>query len=173
MSELAGPSTPDRRERRRDGFVRDRYGLAAVAGSLLLTGLLAFASASSGSSQPVTAEVLVRSALPDGLHIDATGPTDVVVSKLRIKPAASTIWHSHDGPVVVSVLKGTAGVYRADGRCEREQHAAGDAWIETPGQVHQVRNEGDEKLVLYVVSTLPKASPLGTQQAAPAECGSQ
>jgi quercetin dioxygenase-like cupin family protein len=172
MSDTAVPPTPDRRERRRDRLIRDRYGLAAVAGSLLLTGLLAFASASTGASEPVKADVLVRAALPGGLHIDAAGPTDVVVSKLRIKPAASTIWHSHSGPVVVSVLQGTAGVYRADGRCEREQHVAGDAWVETPGQVHQVRNEGNEKLVLYVVSTLPKASPLGTQAAPPAECGS-
>ncbi len=172
MSDLGAPSTPARRDWR-DRLVRDRYGLAAVAGSLLLTGLLAFASASSGSSAPVSAEVLARSALPNGLHIEATGPTDVVVSKLRIKPGASTIWHSHSGPVVVSVLQGTAGVYRADGRCAREQHRQGDAWVETPGQVHAVRNEGNEKLVLYVVSTLPKASPLGTQEAPPAECGSQ
>src|SRR4051794_5793103 len=168
MSDRAAPSTPDRRNRRRDRLVRDRYGLAAVAGSLLLTGGLAFASASSGSSAPVSAKGLVPAALPDGLHIEATGPTDVVVSKLRIKPAASPIWLSPDGPVVVSAPQGTAAVYRAEGHCAREQHGAGDAWVETPGQVHAVRNEGNEKLVLYVVSTLPKASPLGTQEAPPA-----
>ncbi|MGH2944005.1 MAG: cupin domain-containing protein [Solirubrobacteraceae bacterium] len=150
----------------------DRRGAAAVAASLLLTGALAFATASSGaSSSPVSAELLSRAALPDGLRIEADGASEIAVSKLRIKPAASTVWHSHAGTVVVSVKRGTAAVYRADGsRCAREQHEAGAAWVEPPRQVHVVRNEGSDTLVLYVVSTLPPASPLGSQETPPADC---
>lgn len=48
------------------------------------------------------------------------GPRDMLVTSITVDPGGSFGWHTHPGPVLVAVSKGTLAVYQADGsRCPR------------------------------------------------------
>lgn len=169
MPDIAPPA-PSRPARGRDRLMTNRQGMALMGVTLLLAPV-AYITSASGASVPVSAESLVQSTLRGTVHVDANGPSDVAISRLTIKPAQSTVWHSHSTSVVVAVKQGMAAVYRADeAGCTREQHIAGDAFVEHRAQVHAVRNEGSGKLVLYVFSIVPKGSAVSTKEPRPANC---
>ncbi len=60
-------------------------------------------------------------------------------------------WHSHPGPVFVIVVQGTATKYSAgDPSCTGHQVPAGQGFVELPGDVHIIRNEGTTRVVTEV-----------------------
>ena len=150
-----------------------RLGLkAALAGTLVVTGSLAWMAATHQSHRTgVSAETFTHSAVPADIAIDRNGPSDVDVFKLTIRPGGASPWHSHRGPVLVTVKQGTVTQYRASGTsCTRATYKPGQAFVEEPGRVHVTKNETKRDVELYVVSMLPKGANSGEFEQRPANC---
>jgi quercetin dioxygenase-like cupin family protein len=87
--------------------------------------------------------------------------TDIAMAQITVNPGGSSGWHSHPGGAIIIVQAGTLTVYRSVGRkCETTTYSAGQAFIERPGEVDQVRNNGSVPYVLYV--TFPRVPPGGS-----------
>ena len=87
-----------------------------------------------------------------GIQITTGGPRDMLVTAITVDPGGSFGWHSHPGPVLVTVSKGTLAVYDADGsRCRRSTVGAGQSFVEDGGHVHLARNEGAGSVELNAI----------------------
>jgi quercetin dioxygenase-like cupin family protein len=77
------------------------------------------------------------------------------MSQITVNSGGSSGWHSHPGGAIIVVAQGTLTTYHAQGNdCESTTYSAGQAFIERPGEVDDVLNEGDGPYVLYV--TFPR-----------------
>ena len=78
-----------------------------------------------------------------GIEITTHGRKDILVTAITVDPGGSFGWHSHPGPVLVAVGKGTLTVFDATKHgCRRSTVTAGDAFVEDGHHVHLARNEG-------------------------------
>jgi quercetin dioxygenase-like cupin family protein len=102
------------------------------------------------------------------------GGTDAFVQHVRLGPGAPTGWHTHPGPALVLVVRGSL-VYEDAGadRCNRLVYEAGDGFVDRGfGHVHRAI-AGAEGVDFYVVYLLPPGTPTHVIAAdAPAECSS-
>jgi len=84
-----------------------------------------------------------------GIKINTPGPREMLVTSITVDPGGSFGWHTHPGPVLVAVSKGTLALYQPDrGRCPRSTITAGHGFIEDGGDVHLARNEGSDPVEL-------------------------
>ena len=84
-----------------------------------------------------------------GIAIRTKGPRDLLVTAITVDPGGSFGWHTHPGPVLVAVSKGTLTVYEAHGSmCMRKAVSAGQGFVEDGGHVHMARNEGSDPVEL-------------------------
>ena len=90
------------------------------------------------------------------------GATDVLQADLIFQPGASAGWHFHPGPVVVVIQSGKLTEIHSNGCIT--VHDAGSAFFESPGEVHNVVNQGG--VVTEVFATF--LSPVGSQPLIPA-----
>ena len=126
------------------------------------TGFLAAHSAI--DDVPVSA--LARAVSPTG--------TDMFVQHVRLGGGVSTPWHTHPGPALVSVVKGslTYEAARAN-RCVQTTHQEGRGFVDRGfGHVHRAI-AGPDGVDFYVVYLLPPGSEnhvISTEP--PAECSS-
>jgi quercetin dioxygenase-like cupin family protein len=91
-----------------------------------------------------------------GIKIRTLGPRMVLLTEITVDPGGTFGWHSHPGPVLVTVNKGTLTVYRAHGSdCVKSSFGPGDAFVEPGGDVHLGRNEGSEPTVLNAIFLAP------------------
>ena len=128
---------------------------------VVVIGLLVGSVAMSGASPPsgVTPTLIARGTFPEfkvksTRHGDvdfqamSRRPMDVVVRRHAYAPGGYTGWHSHPGPVLITVTKGELTFYEADdGECKKLVLRAGETF--KPGYVdsgrgHFVRNESGE-----------------------------
>jgi quercetin dioxygenase-like cupin family protein len=108
-----------------------------------------------------------------GVHLQATGSTDLAMVQVTVQPHSSTGWHTHAGPSMVIVKNGavrliepTEGEHWGDGHgCTDETFAAGAAFAH-PADVHDVANDGAEPAVVYITYFLPEG---GTPALVPAD----
>jgi quercetin dioxygenase-like cupin family protein len=88
-------------------------------------------------------------AVGQGIRIRTTGPKDMLVTSITVDPGGSFGWHTHPGPVLVSVSSGTLTLYEPARRgCTHETVTAGHGFIEGGGDVHLARNEGSTPVEL-------------------------
>jgi hypothetical protein len=125
------------------------------------TGFLATHSAI--TDVPVSA--LARAVKPDG--------TDMLVQHVRLGPNAPTGWHTHPGPALVSVVKGSL-VYEdaaAPNSCRRIAYGPGQGFVDRGfGHVHRAI-AGPDGVDFYVTYLLPRGSETHVvPTSAPAEC---
>ena len=91
-----------------------------------------------------------------GIQIKTHRPKDMLVTSITVDPAGSFGWHTHPGPVLVSVASGTLSLYHAEHQhCDRDTIPAGQGFIEDGGDVHLARNEGTSTVQLYVTFLAP------------------
>jgi quercetin dioxygenase-like cupin family protein len=172
---LVPPSTPDRSHPQHDAPVRRRMPLRAVAAAaaLLATPVAVMGIAQATPYSKESTVLLSHASVPSLLKIDTKGASDVEIVKLTLRPGGTTGWHSHPGPVLISVRRGTLTMYRTEGHgCSRTQYRAGDSFVEAPKRVHTVLNEGGQDAVFYAIPIHPKGSPTGIDQPRPADCPS-
>lgn len=87
-----------------------------------------------------------------GIEIETHGPRDMLVTSILVDPGGSFGWHTHPGPVLVAVSKGTLTFYEPErARCSRSTVTAGQAFIEDGADVHLARNEGSEPVELNAI----------------------
>jgi quercetin dioxygenase-like cupin family protein len=78
-----------------------------------------------------------------GIEITTHGRKDILITAITVDPGGTFGWHSHPGPVLVAVSKGTLTVFDSTGHgCRRSTVSAGDAFVEDGHHVHLARNEG-------------------------------
>jgi quercetin dioxygenase-like cupin family protein len=111
---------------------------------------------------PVSA--LARAVNPDG--------ADVFVQHVRLAANAPTGWHTHPGPALVTVVKGTLTYEDAESKtCNRITYAAGEGFVDRGfGHVHRAV-AGADGVDFYVVYLLPPGTATHVIPASPpAEC---
>jgi quercetin dioxygenase-like cupin family protein len=98
-------------------------------------------------------------------------PADFVVQDVSLAPAGYSGWHSHPGPVLITVKTGTATWYEPSGdRCRKFVYPTGSAFVEAPNVVHAVQNEGAEDMELINTYIVPVGVPTRTEEDNPGTC---
>jgi quercetin dioxygenase-like cupin family protein len=137
-----------------------RWSLLCVG----LAGVVTAATVAPGMATPpsgLTQVVLARGNDISTGTIPLQFGTDIVMVQLTVEPGGSSGWHSHPGGAIIVVKQGSLTVHKAIGsQCVVETRSAGDAFIERPGEVDQVTNNGTIPYILLV--TFPRVPPGGS-----------
>ena len=142
---------------------------------MLLSAGLAAATPGAG----VSATPLVRGTLEAGVKVHTSAlkfstkeDVDVATHTITVAPGGHTGWHSHPGPVFVTIVAGTMTFYDADDpTCSPILYETGDSFIDRGGgHVHIARNEGTTDLVLSATYLVPVGAAVRTDAANPGTC---
>lgn len=96
-------------------------------------------------------------------------PSGVLTAELRVQPGAMFPWHTHPGPVVITVAQGELTYIRADD-CRPRLYEQNTALVDPGNLVHTAVNTGDSETVLYA-TFYDITSPDDLTRAAPAPDG--
>lgn len=100
----------------------------------------------------------------DGILTTITYQSSVAV------PGATTGWHSHPGPVLITVTAGAVTVYNAeDSMCTPRTFTAGEGFVELE-TAHILRNEGTVEARWTSANIRPIDQPTRFDAPAPATC---
>jgi quercetin dioxygenase-like cupin family protein len=125
---------------------------------------------------PIAAEPLTpRSVFPDDVDmkfklkmhhmgtmvVNVDDPTRTVDVRYTVQPGAQFPWHSHAGPVVVTMISGSL-TYVPGGTCEETTYSAGESFVDAGhGHVHSAYNPGTEETVFIATFfEAPATGPL-------------
>lgn len=151
--------------------------LVGMAAASLIT-CLALATGSTGSSStlvgpPATFEGFkVKRQAADGWELEFEAKQGLKVSTQTIvfQPGGQSGWHSHPGPVFISVKEGTMTFY--DENCNSTVRMAGQGFLDTGISPHLARNETASPATNVVTYFTPPTAPaLRIDQPAPVDCG--
>jgi hypothetical protein len=131
-------------------------------GSTQLTG---FASVGDGTGTPKPSDVWA-------VFMKTHGLTDGYVVDNLIDPGGTTGWHSHPGPSIIFVVRGTITNYDPDAkRCAGHDYPAGSSFSDPGGSdVHMLKNKGTVQAETIAVQFLPAGAARKTDAAAPHGC---
>ena len=158
-------------------MLRTTLGRALVLGFVGAIASIGIAAATPGSGAVGT--ILSVGTLPAGvkihtedLKLKTRDDVQVVTQTITIAPGGHTGWHSHPGPVFVTISAGTMTFYDADDpTCTPGTYATGDSFVDQGGgHVHIARNEGAVNLVLYATYLVPVGAPIRTDVPNPGTC---
>ena len=107
--------------------------------------------------------------------LDLADLSNVAVARFTVQPGAQFPWHTHPGPVIVTVTQGELVYVMAEG-CHEHAYAAGTAFVDPGrGMVHSAYNPTDAETVIVATFTeVPADGPLSITEGitAPADnCG--
>jgi quercetin dioxygenase-like cupin family protein len=136
-----------------------RLAAAIASGAVLLSSTLALATAGSGvidvserGNGTTTAGVKVN--VPGEIKLQAKDGLKVFDQELSVLPGGFVGWHSHPGPVLVTVKAGTFRFQEAD--CSYVDYTQGQTFVdEGGGHVHNGRNPGAINTDLSITYLLP------------------
>jgi hypothetical protein len=98
---------------------------------------------------------------------DAKDPLDIVVRTHEYAPGSSTGWHTHPGPVFITVLEGKVTFYeRDDPSCTPKVVSKGEGYVDT-GHGHIGRNESGAPAKDVTVIIAPVGQPFRGELTAP------
>jgi quercetin dioxygenase-like cupin family protein len=92
---------------------------------------------------------------------------DVFVWHNRVAPGSALPWHTHPGPAIVTVVRGSLGIQREfQGECVTTWYTAGTGFVDAGRDVHRVlaRDDGFDAYITFVV---PSGTPNQTVLADP------
>lgn len=102
-------------------------------------------------------------------RIDTKGATDLYVVSNTFAPGATSGWHTHPGPSLITVTAGTITAY--DSSCTAHVYPAGTCFVDEGGEhAHLLRNEGSIDAVTVAVQLIPAGFPRRIDAPAPANC---
>jgi len=139
-------------------------GLAAAGALVALAAFVAITRAEPPSG--VTPTILARGSYdgfnvrsnPQGTIADfrahSTAPIDIIVRQHDYAPHSTTGWHTHPGPVFVTVTKGALTYYTLDDPCTPHVVTAGHGFVDS-GRGHVVLNQTDQPAQDISVITAP------------------
>ena len=92
-----------------------------------------------------------------GIKLKTQGPVDFVTQQITIGPGGTTGWHSHPGPVLVTVKAGALTlVYADDPTCEGRTYTAGQSFVDRGAEtVHTALNLGTTPVELWATYLVP------------------
>jgi quercetin dioxygenase-like cupin family protein len=158
-------------------MLRTTLQRAMVLGLVAALASIGIAAATPGSGAVGT--ILSVGTLPAGvkintpeLKISTRDDVQIVTQTITIAPGGHTGWHSHPGPVFVTISAGTMTFYDADDpSCSAGTYATGDSFVDRGGgHVHNARNESTVDLVLYATYLVPVGAPIRTDVPNPGTC---
>jgi quercetin dioxygenase-like cupin family protein len=164
---------------------RKRFIAAAVAvalGALTATGLLVVPALATPPSPGTTftflapvaqfGEIKTKSESGDWeAEIETKGVSALHLTEITIPAFGNGGWHSHPGPSFIIVKSGTMSFYDGDDpTCTAQVVPSGSGLFESGGDVHIVRNETSEALVLAVVQLLETGAPRRVDEPSPGNC---
>jgi quercetin dioxygenase-like cupin family protein len=135
--------------------MRRAVALAIALGAAVLVSVAP--SFAADAPLPIQPKALTpRSVFPDAveLTVSARGetvtvePSRTVVVKYVVQPGAHFPWHSHAGPVIVNVKRGTF-TYVND-LCQETTYSAGEAFVDLGSDVHSAFNPSTTKETVVV-----------------------
>ena len=134
--------------------------IAAVAAALAGGGLV-WATPSSGTSSTLVGppvlyagfKVSRRDPSRWAVKVEAKDGLQVATQVITFAPHAKSGWHTHPGPVFISVKEGSVAFYEAD--CQRVVRVAGEGFLDTGDHPHFAVNESDVPAVNVVTYFLP------------------
>ena len=173
-------------------MTRPRIILYAIAGitmiALALVGVGVTGSRAQAPPPPILLEPLTpRSTFTDDVSgkfkVKLTGhgtevinmhdPSRTLVARITVQPGAQFPWHTHPGPVVVTIAQGEL-VYVPASDCVERSYPAGTAFVDPGhGHVHTAFNPTDDVTVFYATFfEVPAVGPLTITEGieAPAGC---
>jgi quercetin dioxygenase-like cupin family protein len=158
-----------------------KTALMAAMTAVILGGVVAITQASPASD--VTPTRIARGTFQDfklntdpnspiEFHAKAKSPVDFFVRQHDYNPGGQTGWHTHPGPVFITVTQGTLTYYlRNDPSCERHEVHTGEGFVDD-GHGHLVRNETGEPAQDVSVILAPVAGAFRGELDAPdPDCG--
>lgn len=139
-----------------------RFVLGLIV-AITVLGLPLAALATPGAN--VTVVYTERATLPGDVKAEVRGllkiktmdDIDIVNQSVILAPGGHTGWHSHPGPVFVSVVGGDLTLYDRHGRrCTSHTVPNRGAFVDQgSGHVHIARNEGTTPIQLYITYLIP------------------
>ena len=103
--------------------------------------------------------------------VKTKGSSDLHLTEITIPAFGNGGWHSHPGPSFIIVKSGTMAFYEGHATtCTAQIFASGSGLFESAGDVHVVRNETSEPLVLTVVQLLATGAPRRIDEPSPGNC---
>lgn len=141
------------------GAVGVAAGFLVVVGTALGTqgmGLLSGPVHARGTLDPTTGNNLVINS-KSGVHVKTQGSVDLVTQEITFAPGGHTGWHSHPGPVLVTVKAGSLQLFYAnDEGCQGTIYQAGDSFIDRGDErVHIARASPFVTTVLWATYFVP------------------
>ena len=165
---------------RREGGRRRGFVIVLAFVLPLLTAVVALATPGFGVlSAPVHARGTLEENLivnsKSGVHLKTKGSTDVVTQQIVIAGGGHTGWHTHPGPVLVTVKRGALRVIYAGDDCGGTVYEAGESFVDRGGEnVHIARNVSAtsevELWATYLVPGTPGAAFRLDEPVAPSDC---
>lgn len=138
-------------------------GFLLLVGAALATpgfGILSAPVHARGTLGPTDGPNLVVNS-KTGVHLKAKGSTDIVTQQIRIGPGGHTGWHSHPGPVLVTVKSGSLHlIYATDEACQGVVYEAGDSFVDRGDEVvHIARASAFDGVELWATYFVPGGDP--------------
>ena len=161
---------------------RTRIAKRVLAGAAIATVILvgrAWGTASSGSVSTLIGRatyddpINVRRFGEDNWKVDvkAKPALDVAVQSIVFQPGGQSGWHSHPGPVFISVVSGTMTFYEGDDPdCEPVVRHAGEGFLDVGDHAHLARTETSEPATNVVTYFAPPGAALRIDQPNPGNC---
>jgi quercetin dioxygenase-like cupin family protein len=103
-----------------------------------------------------------------GIELEAKRSMDVATAHLTFAPNASTGWHRHPGPTVVTLISGELTVTHS--KCRTETFEAGDTFVEEGPPRHLAVNTGDTTTEVIATFFVPQGAPALTTPAPAPSC---
>jgi quercetin dioxygenase-like cupin family protein len=137
-------------------------GVGLIAALVLILALTVLPSSAQTPPAPIATEFLTgRATFSDDVHmkfkltfhglhkkvVRVADPSRTVVARYTVQPGAQFPWHSHAGPVVVTIVSGELTYMPADD-CSERKYPAGTSFVDAgQGHVHSAKNAGTEPVV--------------------------
>lgn len=157
-----------------------RAGLVAFVVASVAAAGLAWGTQGSGTSSTLIGRgtfegpFKVKRKAPDSdweVEVQAKSNLDVAVQTIVFQPGGQSGWHSHPGPVFISVVEGTMTFYEADDPdCTPVIRTAGQGFLDTGDHAHIARNETGLPARNVVTYLAPPAAPLRIDEPSPGNC---
>jgi hypothetical protein len=108
------------------------------------------------------------------VKVKATPALDIAVQRIVFQPGqpgGQSGWHSHPGPVFISVVEGTMTFYESDDpTCSPIVRHAGEGYLDVGDHAHIARNETSDPATNVVTYLVPPGAALRIDEPNPGNC---
>jgi hypothetical protein len=105
------------------------------------------------------------------VEVEARPALDIATQTITFQAGGHSGWHSHPGPVFISVVSGTMTFYESDDPdCQPIVLSAGEGYLDTGEHAHIARNETSAPATNVVTYLVPPGAALRIDELAPGNC---